>query len=554
MEASTLTLSNCAGRFANLDAHHETFLSLLEAAQRDRRAGRLELAVVRAQIAGNFAWMNPAGIFASQQLEELLTDVGGEIHTPSLRRRPFRRERGKVLHVVTQVYQTGGPTQAVTSWIEQDSERRHRVVLTRQGANRVPSKLVSALHSASDLLRLDGRAGGLLERAAELRAAAQDCDVVVLHNHPYDVIPVLAFAGEVEHPPLIFVNHADHVFWLGVSIAQTLMNMRDSGEELTIARRGISPSRCHVMTRPLRLRERTLTRTEAKQRLSLDPKQLVILTAADAPKYRPIGDTSFLELLVPVVERHPEVVLLAAGPSEHKDNDWRVAARCTGGRVRALGRLPDVSLLQQAADLYVDSFPFSSLTSLLEAGAYDTPVAAFRGHAPECRVLGADTRGVDDLLVTSDDPSDFQEQLCGLIADRTARERLGQLTGREIKGSHTGAGWRNRVDSLYEFASKQPAPARVEIPARNPGELDILVDLVMERTGFSDGVTGALARNVALLPFRERVAAWVSLTTQGRSPGVTRLLPEWLHPRLARWRDRLRGERGLVGQPRASET
>jgi glycosyl transferase family 1 len=548
-----VNLSSPAAQFADLDAHHDTFLSLLEAAQRDRRAGRLELAAVRAQIAGNFAWMNPAGIFASQQLEELLTDVGAEIRTPPLRRRDLRREPGNVLHVVTQVYQTGGPTQVVTAWIEQDSARTHRVALTRQGANRVPAKLFSALRSASDLLRLDDRSGGLLGRAARLRAAAADCDLVVLHSHPYDVIPVLAFAGEVEHPPLIFVNHADHVFWLGASVAQTLMNMRSSGEELTIARRGISPSRCHVMTRPLRLRERSLSRAEAKQRLSVDPKQLVILTAADAPKYRPIGDPSFLELLVPVVERHPEVVLLAAGPSEEMDNDWHVAARRTGGRVRALGRLPDVALLQQAADLYVDSFPFSSLTSLLEAGAYSTPVAAFRGHPPECRVLGADTRGVDDLLVASDDPSDFQEQLRVLITDRTARERLGELTGAEIRGSHTGAGWRDRVDALYAFASEQPTPPRVEIPVRSPGKLDVLVNLIMERTGFSDGAAGVLARNVALLPFRERVAAWVSLTRQGRSPGITGLLPEWMHPRLARWRDRLRDGRRLIGQPHTSD-
>lgn len=534
-----MTLADPAGRFADLDAHHETFLSLVEAAQGDRRAGRLELAVVRAQIAGTFAWMNPAGIFASQQLEELLTEVGAGIRNPAPRRRPLRREPGNVLHVVTQIYQTGGPTQAVTSWIEQDSERRQRVVLTRQGADSVPRKLVSALRSASDLLRLDGRTGGLLGRAAELRAAAEDCDLVVLHSHPYDVIPVLAFGGEVEHPPLISVNHADHVFWLGVSVAQTLMSMRDSGEELAIARRGISPSRCHVMARPLRLRERNLTRKEAKQRISVDPEQLVILTAADAPKYRPIGGTSFLDLLVPVVERHPEVVLLAAGPSE--DDDWRAAALRTGGRVRALGRLPDVAPLHQAADLYVDSFPFSSLTSLLEAAAYGTPVASFRGHPPDCRVLGADTRGLDDHLVTSHDPADFRERLSELIADRTGRERLGQRTEAEIRGSHTGAGWRHGVDSLYAFASEQPAPSQVVVPPRSPGELDVLVELVMDRTGFSEGPAGALSRNVALLPTRERLAAWVSVTRQGRYPGVSRLLPEWLHPRLARWRDRLRG-------------
>jgi glycosyltransferase involved in cell wall biosynthesis len=524
-------------QFADLDAQHQTFLSLVDAAERDQRAGRLELAAVRAQIAGCFAWMNPCGIFASQQLEDLLIAVGATIRTPAVRREPPRRNPRTVLHVATQMYQTGGSTQGVTSWIEQDRERTHRVVLTRQSTSDAPAKLMSALRSPADLLRLDCRAGGLLGRAAALRRAAIDCDVVVLHAHPYDVIPVLAFGGPIEHPPLISVDHADHVFWLGVSVAQTLMSMRDSGAEVAITRRGISPSRCRVMARPLRLRERTLSRAEAKQRLSLDPQQLIILTAADASKYRPIADVSFLKLLGPVVERHPDVVLLAAGASA--DDDWRAASQRAGGRIHALGRLPDVSLLQQAADLYVDSFPFASLTSLLETGALGTPVLSFRGHPPDCRVLGADTRGVDDYLVTSDDPRDFQQQISGLIADRSRRERLGQLTGAEIRSSHTGGGWRAQVDSLYEFASEQPSPAAVAVPPRRPGELDVLVDLVMKRTGLSDGAVGAVARNAALLPLPQRLASWISLTKQGRSPGLTRLLPEWLHPRLSTLRNRL---------------
>jgi hypothetical protein len=337
---------------------------------------------------------------------------------------------------------------------------------------------------------------------------------------------------------VIFVHHADHVFWLGVSITDTLMSMRESGEQLAITRRGISHSRCTIMTRPLRFRERTLSRVDAKRQYGIDPGQFVILTAADAPKYRGIGGTSFLDLLLPVVERHPHVVLLAAGPSE--DDEWRAASGRTGGRVRALGRLPDVAPLHQLADFYVDSFPFSSLTSLLEAGAYGTPVASFDGHPPDCAVLGADTPGVDEHLVKCRDLETFAARLSELIVDDDAREQLGRRTEAAVRGTHTGAGWSRQLERLYAFALDQPPPVPISVPERNPGHLDILLDLVMERTGLSDGGAGALARNIALLPAHERAVAWWSRLRQKQSPDLIELVPEWVYPYIGDSKDLLR--------------
>src|SRR5947207_1658734 len=138
--------------------------------------------------------------------------------------------------------------------MEQENGRHHRVCITRQGPSRVPAKILSQLDASSDLIRLDTKPGGQLGRAAALRVAAADADVVLLHAHPYDVIPVIAFAGaDCNAPPIIYVNHGDHVFWLGGSIASVVMNMRESGRLLSNTRRGIDPARSLVAVRPLRI-------------------------------------------------------------------------------------------------------------------------------------------------------------------------------------------------------------------------------------------------------------------------------------------------------------
>ena len=475
---------------------------LIDRAQSYLRHGHLDSAATYAQIAAQFAWMNHTGLFVSAELETILREISALCETAATYRRP-KDEPDRVLHVMTQAYQTGGHTRAVRCWIAQDVGRHHQVCITRQGTKPPPNDLAAQLETPGDLVRLDVRRGLLLRRAAALRLLAANSDIVLLHTHPYDAVPLLAFGGAVTTgPPVIYVNHADHVFWLGVGAGNLVLNMRDSGERLATTRRGVDPGRSAVLSWPLMSGGRDVGREEAKRRLGLDPNRVLIVTAADGSKYRPLTRPSFVDLVLPVLERHESAVLLAAGPLP--EGEWLQASDRTGGRIRALGRLADVTPLHLAADIYLDSFPFSSGTSLLEAGSFGTPTITYRGHPASCAVLGADSPSLAEHLLCPSDPEMLREVLGQAITDRRWRVELGERTQRAISDRHTGPGWRTAAADVYRLAAQAGGRHPLVPVERQTTELDLRVDAIMALTSFSEGLTGALRDQLTLLPVAPR--------------------------------------------------
>lgn len=541
-----------------LDHNDELFTRRLAAATAALDAGRPGAAAAHAQIAATFAWLNHTGRFASDALEALLGRLAAGLPAtpPAARPRPGpgsgtgpgtgTASRHRVLHVMTEAYATGGHTQTVARWLAQDTSRSHRVVLTRQGRAAVPGKLADVLRDPRHLVRLDARPGDLLARAARLRRIAATADTVILHVHPDDVVPVVALAA-AGLPPVVLVNHADHVFWVGTSVTTVLLNLRASGQELAIARRGVEAGRCAQLARPLSLTPRRHTRAGAKAALGLPPDCVLLTTAAAASKYDPLTPPGFLDLLVPVVERRPGVFLLAAGPSP--DGAWAAAARRTGGRVRALGRLPDVTTLHEASDVYVDSYPFASLTSLLEATGFGTPAVTYRGHPPECLVLGADSPGLEEHLVTPGDPAALDRAIGRLVADEAFRLALGERTRAAVLDAHAVDAWRAGADRLHALAASLPARPSPGPASRGTGPLDVLIEIVQAQTGHAGGMPAATRQHLGLAPADVRLAQWLrglhpARTAPAPSPAV--LAPQWTLPHVAAaWRR----TRSLTGRP-----
>lgn len=491
------------------------------------RHGRHEQAAVAAMSAATLAWCNPSGVFASPRLEDVLADLGAAL--PPAPAAPERRGSGgsgwdgrrrpRVLHVASQLYDTGGHTQMLANWVRLDRAREHHVCVTGQEGRPVPDKVTSALCSPEGLTLLDVDHPTLMGRAAALRELVPHFDHVLLHVHPNDVVACIALAGRSGGPEVLLVNHADHVFWVGASVADRVVNLRHSGARLNVVRRGLAEDRNALLVRPLHLRPRELSRDEAKTALGIEPGAILVVSAADTYKYGAAPGAGLMDALVPALRSHPGALLHVAGPLP--DGEWALLAE--EGLGRAHGLLPDVRTLLEAADVYVDSYPFSSLTSMLEAASLDTPVVTRRQGDGRLEVLEADTPELDDHLVVARSAEELAEEVSRLLRSPQARARLGEATGAAVRRAHAGGAWEEQVDTVLAAppaAARRPAREVV----RGTGPLDVRLLQVMQHS-VGQGLAGTLVVMAPLLPWRQRVTTAALLAGDGRWPSPALLLP-----------------------------
>ncbi len=196
----------------------------------------------------------------------------------------------------------------------------------------------------------------------------------MLHSNPSDAVPTLGLSGWTNRPPVLFINHADHVFWLGATVSDALAHFRHTGFRLSQEYRGIEPTRSALLPLPLSVDQPSADRQSLRARLGVDETDIVVVSAAAPYKFEPIGDLGYRDIMLAAVLKVPSLRVIVVGPSE--TDEWRSASVQSGGRIRVVGRRLDLVDYLGAADMYVDSMPLGSLTSLLEAGLTGLPLVS----------------------------------------------------------------------------------------------------------------------------------------------------------------------------------
>ena len=434
-----------------VEQHHKIFASLVTSTEQLLRKNRFQQACLVAEVAAYFAATHHCGIFASPRLESALRRIGQAV----IRRSgvpgqlpPFPQH---VLHVLTEAHAIGGSTRCVWRWMRQDGERKHSVAVTNQKSHPLPRQLCDvAKRTGGSVEILDRGPRDAIARAQRLWELAREVDLVILHTHSRDIVPMLAFADPDATPAVVHLDLADHIFWLNVSISNLICPMREAAGLMARRRRGVDAEKCKLVPIPLEPISRSLSRSEAKTRIGIDQDQLVLLTVATAYKYVPRQPPSLVEAIAPVLDKHRNAVLIAIGPSNTKE--WEDVSKRTQGRVIALGARSDTTFYYQAADIYLDSFPFASNTSMLEAGSYATPIVSYSPYREHARVFGPGCPGLEDVILKIEDLEEYTNRVDTLLSDAELRARIGAETRTKIAAEHIGRGWLERIHTVYSAA------------------------------------------------------------------------------------------------------
>ncbi|MDB9537690.1 glycosyltransferase [Dolichospermum planctonicum CS-1226] len=440
---------------SQIQQNFQEFRSLVAQAKDYLESGEYTMAAVYAEMAAAYAIGKHCGLFASPELDRILVKIGQK----ALKRSTYpnkslslSRSHRNVLHVATSTAGIGGHSRMIWRWIQQDTGSSHSVVLTRQAPSRVPKALREAVNNRNGKIYVLNKGfDGLISCSQRLRKIAVKADLIVLHTSGEDIIPIIAFANKEQSAPILFLNHSDHMFWLGASISDIVINLRQSGMTLSHTRRGIEPERNVLLPIILEPTQRILSRAEAKGKLGIPENSILLLSIARAPKYRTIDGITFADAHLPLLEKYQQAILVVIGPGNGNE-DWSAAIQKTQGRIRVLAETEDTAMFYQAADIYVDSFPFTSITSLLEAGSYGVPLVSqypYHSNSDLCKILGSDAPGLTDNMLLTGDLNEYTAILSNLIKDQQFRLSLGERTQIKITNFHTGNNWQCFLEEVY---------------------------------------------------------------------------------------------------------
>lgn len=412
---------------------------------------RSEVAAQWCRIAGELTEDFPISILNSNRLELVLNKIGkATCASIDIKRKREGRNDVRWLHVISRTARGGGHTALCRRWIQADkSNDQHHLALTFQESTDIDPELVDEVKTRGGAINYVSQKYSLLERAIQLNKIAAEFDVVVLHIHMWDPVPSIAFA-QPGGPPVLMMNHADHVYWTGSSVADVVLNIRPSGEALCLPYRG-----CHKTFRlpvPLPLPttsegERDELRKSLRLTLGIPSDAIVYLTIGSAYKYAPIQELNFLETTETLLERVSNSYLIAVGPNID-DPMWQALAERTGGRVKAFGFQPELTSFLAAADVYLEGFPFGSLTALLEAALFGLPPVLAPAACP------LPYRSDDFGLVKVTAPENVAAYIFKAIllaSDQTERQRLGQQVRFSTQLHHCGEAWEKYVVLLRQM-------------------------------------------------------------------------------------------------------
>jgi|GEM_PF-5963018 len=308
--------------------------------------------------------INTTFSYSDKRLEDGVKNISNKL----IKNNNISYIKDSVLHIMTEAIFVGGHTRVVDNWIKIQTNKRHSIWIDEKNYE-FPRFLNESIEKSGGKIYWS-KEGTLAEKSQQLFDLGSQFEYVILHHHPRDILPLLAFGTRYQKRPILFYNMADHLWGSGYSIADALLELTTFGSEFSNKYRGVEREKSYLVGIPVEIKE---------NRNVANVDNYHVISMAHSSKYRSIPTLSFQNFIDLLLMKNEKIKFSIIGVEE-SDIEWKGLKQKYGNRLNLLGVLKKDAAHQKLTEssVYVNSFPFASYTCVIEAISLGIPAVSLK--------------------------------------------------------------------------------------------------------------------------------------------------------------------------------
>jgi glycosyltransferase involved in cell wall biosynthesis len=390
--------------------------------------------------AGVCAWTKLIGQrWADDDLEALIMQAGREIvaHNPPKEYPPLPVD---VLGLASTLCDFGGHTVMLRHWMRtlRDAGMSVATLSTFINPGDAAPLAIEDLKTLGPVELLPSNAplsARLLLLASKLKQYRPK--VIVMAINPQDVM-VLGALSAVEHGPTVFLDHADHVQWLGKAISDVVVEYRQQGMDNAV-QRGIVPDKLRVVPLLCGYEGAGKKLGNIRAQYHIPPHAPLSLTVATVYKLLNAKTWDYMDTMVEMLKRNSQQHHLLVVNADAEGFRLRVP-REQVSRFHITGPVAhgDLESFYRQSDFLIESWPFPGSTVRYEALSLGLPIIPVdSGDNPQdielmglpeyahiCRERAEFNTAVWDLVSNLELRLAYGEQSVCFFMERFSREKV----------------------------------------------------------------------------------------------------------------------------------
>ncbi|ECK7121481.1 hypothetical protein MWP18_001334, partial [Campylobacter coli] len=426
--------------YLNYTQKEQAYLFILEIITNEK-TNSIKLDIISKLLRSKIIYGNK--YFSSEKLEYILINNSNTLQTKI----PTKYQKNNILHILTYSYSNGGHTRIIERWVEHDKNSKiHSILLTEQQKIQINPELHNIIKKQNGNIFSISNIKDIQKKALLLRRIASRYEIIILHIHNYDITPLLAFGTLDFKRPIFFYNHSDHLFWIGASIADLILEIRTYGIKISDMYRGTNKS--YLLGIPIgkNIKHLNYNKQAIKHKLSIPLNKKIILSVASSYKFTPTKDINFIKLVEQVININSEILFIIIGADIKKLN-WSKTVRKSCNRIITIPKIPHNQLLDYISitDLYIDSAPLGGGVAVIDMIYSNIPILSLKSIIPNFDYLLNSEALCNDL-------NELLQKTNLILYNKNFRKKhiketynlLNQFTNRRL--------WNSKIKGIYNIA------------------------------------------------------------------------------------------------------